>query len=54
MAIYIESAEKEDEDAAYSNFYIDDVVGAVEGTVVPGAGKPVVRKLTIGDINFDG
>ena len=53
MALYIESAEKED-GAEYNNFYIDDVVGAVKGTVVPGAGKPVVRKLTIGDINFDG
>ena len=44
--IYIETAESK------NNFYIDEAIGAVGGTVIAGAGK--ARTLTTGDLNFDG
>ena len=37
-----------------SNFYIDEAIGAPEGTVIPGAGKPVIKTVILGDLNFDG
>ena len=51
-SIYIETASNDA--GEYNNFYIDEVIGAVAGTDVPGAGTPVVRKVVLGDIDFDG
>lgn len=45
MQLYIETAE------STNNFYIDEVIGAVEGTVVEG---PEAVSLIIGDVNCDG
>lgn len=49
MIIYVETTDEE----KYVDFFIDDAVGAPAGTVVPGAGQPKVRKVILGDINFD-
>lgn len=46
MKIYVETA------ATTNNFYIDDAVGAVGGTVIKGAVK--VEKYTSGDIDNNG
>ena len=46
--IYVETAD------STTNFYIDDVVGAVEGTKVDGAGTPVIKTVLRGDLNGDG
>ena len=46
LVIYVETAESK------NNFYVDDVVGAVAGTEIEGAEKPMT--LAIGDVNFDG
>lgn len=46
VQLYIETAE------TTNNFYIDDVVGAVAGTVVPGAGGS--KKIMLGDVDFSG
>lgn len=43
--IYIETA------STTNNFYVDEAIGAVAGTVIPGAGA---QKLIIGDVNADG
>ena len=52
MAIYIETASNDSDE--YNNFYIDEVIGAVAGTEIKGAGQPVVRTLMLGDLDFDG
>ena len=46
LQLYIETAETS------NNFYVDEAIGAVAGTVIEGAGegKTVIR----GDLNFDG
>ncbi len=46
MQIYIETAD------STSNFYIDEVIGAVAGTSILGAGES--KNVTLGDINSDG
>ena len=46
MQIYIETAE------STNNFYIDEVIGAVAGTTIIGAGES--KKVILGDINSDG
>ncbi|MDE5584476.1 MAG: endo-1,4-beta-xylanase [Ruminococcus sp.] len=46
MQIYIETAE------SLNNFYIDEVIGAVAGTTIIGAGESA--EITLGDINADG
>ena len=46
MQIYIETAE------STNNFYIDEVIGAVAGTSIIGAGES--KDIILGDINFDG
>lgn len=49
MHLYIETAE------SVNSFYVDDVVGAVAGTVVQGAEPPIAEDPVIpGDINGDG
>ena len=48
MKLYIETAE------TTNNFYIDEVIGAVAGTGIQGAGQPKVRKLLKGDVDCDG
>ncbi|MBQ3915870.1 MAG: endo-1,4-beta-xylanase [Ruminococcus sp.] len=48
MQIYVET------DKTENNFYIDDIYGAVEGTVIKGAGQPVIKVVRPGDLNFDG
>lgn len=45
LQLYIETAE------STNNFYIDEAVGAVAGTVINGAGES--KDVIIGDINFD-
>ena len=52
MSIYVETASNDSD--SYNNFYIDEVVGALPGVKVEGAGQPVVRTLVLGDIDFDG
>jgi len=49
--IYVETAD------STTNFYIDDVVGAVEGTKIQGAGTPQIEEekpVLLGDLNSDG
>ena len=46
LRIYIETAE------TTNNFYIDEVIGAVAGTIIIGAGES--QNLILGDINSDG
>ena len=46
MQIYIETAE------TTNNFYIDEVIGAVSGTTIIGAGES--KEIILGDVNFDG
>ena len=46
MQIYIETAE------STNNFYIDEVIGAIAGTTIIGAGES--KKVILGDINSDG
>ncbi|MCM1133905.1 MAG: carbohydrate binding domain-containing protein [Ruminococcus flavefaciens] len=46
MQIYVETAESTE------NFYIDDVIGAVAGTAIVGAGES--KNVILGDINYDG
>ena len=46
MQIYIETAE------STNNFYIDEVIGAVAGTTIIGAGES--KEINLGDINSDG
>ncbi|MDE6781594.1 MAG: endo-1,4-beta-xylanase, partial [Ruminococcus sp.] len=46
MQLYIETAE------TTNNFYIDEVIGAVAGTTILGAGES--KQVTLGDINSDG
>ena len=48
LILYVET-----EDSSI-DFYIDEAIGAPEGTVIPGAGQPVVRTLNPGDLTFDG
>ena len=47
--IYVETSDETTE-----NFYIDEVIGAVAGTGIKGAGQPVIKKVILGDTNFDG
>ncbi|MBQ8927536.1 MAG: carbohydrate binding domain-containing protein [Oscillospiraceae bacterium] len=49
MQIYVETSDGSKED-----FYIDEIIAAPEGTELPGAGIPVVRRLLRGDVSFDG
>ena len=46
MQIYIETAE------TTNHFYIDEVIGAVGGTTILGAGES--KNIILGDLNFDG
>jgi len=46
MQIYVETAE------STNNFYIDEVIGAIAGTTIIGAGES--QNITLGDINSDG
>ncbi len=46
MQIYVETAE------TTNNFYIDEAIGAVEGTTILGAGES--KNIIPGDLNFDG
>lgn len=46
MQIYVETAE------TTNNFYIDEVIGAVGGTSILGAGES--KEIILGDVNFDG
>ncbi|MDE5738327.1 MAG: family 43 glycosylhydrolase [Oscillospiraceae bacterium] len=48
LQIYVETAE------TTNNFYIDEVIGAVAGTTIIGAGKPTVISSIKGDVNGDG
>lgn len=46
MQLYIETAD------STNNFYVDEAIGAVAGTVIEGAGAG--KKVIRGDLNFDG
>ncbi|MBR4626238.1 MAG: carbohydrate binding domain-containing protein [Ruminococcus sp.] len=48
LVLYVETVDSQ------IDFFIDEAIGAPAGTKVTGAGKPVVRTLNIGDLNFDG
>ncbi|MBR4627073.1 MAG: endo-1,4-beta-xylanase [Ruminococcus sp.] len=49
LLIYVET-----DDESTGDFYVDEVIGAVEGTKIAGPKAPVVRTLNIGDVTFDG
>ncbi|WP_019680029.1 endo-1,4-beta-xylanase [Ruminococcus flavefaciens] len=49
LQLYVETTDEN----VYGNFYIDEAIGAPAGTVIDGAGQPKVRKLVLGDVNFD-
>ena len=50
MKIYVETS-----DETTNNFYIDEVIGAVAGTGIQGAGQPELPKPVVpGDVNSDG
>ena len=49
MQIYVETTDENN----FVSFYIDEAVGAVDKTVINGAGQPKVRTVILGDINFD-
>ena len=48
MIMYVETAEDSDD------FYVDDVIGAVDKTEIKGAGKSVSHAIVQGDVNGDG
>lgn len=48
LYLYVET-----EEDSY-DFFVDDVIGAVSGTVIEGAGKPEIIEVIKGDINSDG
>ncbi|WP_294752628.1 endo-1,4-beta-xylanase, partial [uncultured Ruminococcus sp.] len=47
--IYVETTDENE----YVDFFIDEAIGAPSGTSIDGAGQPKVRKVTLGDLNFD-
>ena len=49
LQLYVETDEG---DLDYISFFIDDVVGAPEGTAINGAEPP--KQVILGDVNFDG
>lgn len=49
MYIYIETT---DDDELFSNFYVDEAIGAVSGTVIAGAGEAI--SAVKGDVTCDG
>lgn len=53
--IYIETEDDSDDDTPATNFYVDNIFAAVDGTEIEGAGKPVTvdEPVTLGDLNFD-
>ncbi|MDO4864140.1 MAG: family 43 glycosylhydrolase [Ruminococcus sp.] len=53
--IYIETEGDSDDDTPATNFYVDDIFAAVDGTVIEGAGHSaaVLEPVTPGDLNFD-
>ncbi|HEZ7986424.1 MAG TPA: endo-1,4-beta-xylanase [Ruminococcus sp.] len=48
IKIYIETEE------SLTSFYIDEAIGAVDGTGIAGEGQPTVKIVILGDVNFDG
>ena len=48
LQLYVETAE------TTNNFYIDEVIGAVAGTHIMGAGQPTITAVIKGDVNGDG
>ena len=48
VKIYIETEE------SLTDFYIDEAIGAVDGTGIAGEGQPTVKIVILGDVNFDG
>lgn len=48
IKIYIET------DESLTDFYIDEAIGAVDGTGIAGEGQPVVKTLIRGDVDCDG
>ncbi len=48
LVLYVET------DSSTNNFYVDDVIGAVAGTQIKGAGQSSVHPIVKGDVNGDG
>ncbi|MCR5015432.1 MAG: family 43 glycosylhydrolase [Ruminococcus sp.] len=53
--IYVETEGDSDDETPATNFYVDNIFAAVDGTEIEGAGKPatVDEPVTLGDLNFD-
>ena len=53
--IYVETEGDSDDETPATNFYVDNIFAAVDGTEIEGAGKPVTvdEPVTLGDLNFD-
>ncbi|MBR4509814.1 MAG: family 43 glycosylhydrolase [Ruminococcus sp.] len=52
--IYVETEGDSDDDTPATNFYVDDIFAAVDGTVIEGAGKSEPQEPVIpGDLNDD-
>ncbi|SEK92936.1 Carbohydrate binding domain-containing protein [Ruminococcus sp. YRD2003] len=53
--IYVETEGDSDDETPATNFYVDDIFAAIDGTEIEGAGKPAVveEPVTPGDLNFD-
>ena len=48
LRIYIET------DETINSFYVDEVIGALGGTVIEGAGQPELSEVILGDADLDG
>ena len=48
LQLYVETAE------TTNDFYIDEVIGAIPGTTIMGAGQPTITTVIKGDVNSDG
>ena len=52
--IYVETEGDSTDDTPGTNFYVDDIFAAIDGTIIEGAGKPeVIENVIPGDLNFD-
>ena len=48
LKIYVETT------SSLTDFYMDEAIGATDGTGIAGEGQPVVKVVVRGDLNFDG
>ena len=52
MLLYVETEGDSDDTTPATNFYVDDIFAAIDGTVIEGAGQPDIKVIP-GDLNFD-